>query len=366
MSREAEPGLLWNYYGVPEMWEMVKDEDGVPTHQQVGAWQKMAALCTDQADALQRALDQLMVRWPPNPGSASERFKSLLDLMIWSMRDSATAAAANVAPLIEIVMLLGQARGEMGELMKQYNAYQQAEDDGVVPTPPAGWRQTLDGQARAVMFLTDRQVGQAASQIKSPNLYPGMRRPNVDESGPPNNTNPPAVASVVPPPRFDPPSPTFRSSVVAPAGPFDNGLASDGLTELDGIRLAPAGPVMATDDSALRSPYVQTPNGVVLAPGGVIGGTVGPDGRSIVGGATGAPHVVGGHTGPAGPIPPPMVARPGVNTSTGRSLTSGGRRRRRSDPPDPWAPPPGVPSVLEPSREPDDFDPGPNVIGIDR
>src|SRR5689334_23426895 len=104
----------WSDYRLPQMWDMVKDEDPVPTYQQVDAWQRMAVLCTDQADVLQKALDQLMVRWPPNPRSASEAFKLYVDRMIRSMRDSAAAASANVAPLIEIVTALSQAKDDIG------------------------------------------------------------------------------------------------------------------------------------------------------------------------------------------------------------------------------------------------------------
>ena len=69
-SRDA-----WNKYGLEQIWLMVRDEDGNDSYAQVAAWYRMGRLCTDQADQLQKALDQLMIRWPPNPGSAAQSFK---------------------------------------------------------------------------------------------------------------------------------------------------------------------------------------------------------------------------------------------------------------------------------------------------
>jgi hypothetical protein len=360
MTREADPGLLWELFELPQMWDMVKDEDAVPTYQQVGAWQKMAALCTDEADVLQKALDQLMAGWPPNPGSAAEAFKGHVDLLIWSMRDSAAAAAANVAPLIEIVMALGQAKDEIGVLMQRYNTFQKQEDDGVVPTPPVGWRDALDHQARTVMALTDTKVGQAAAQIKSPEPYvfepDGRRRVGTEPPGGSidDGRHP---KSIVLAPGKDLPGPAERA--------FPEGESDVSDSVLDGAQL-PLGLVSHEPGINPGGSLVHTPAGVALAPGGVIAapfasGTArsGASGPASEGGRSGAGN------GPMMVSPP--IGHNARGSGAGRdAVTSGGRRRRRSDPEDPWAPPAGVPPVLEARADPDYFDPGPNVIGIDR
>jgi hypothetical protein len=359
----------WGDYRLPQIWDMVKDEDPVPTYQQVDAWQRMAALCTDQADVLQKALDQLMVRWPPNPGSAAEVFKGHVDTMIWSMRDSAAAASANVAPLIKIVTALSQAKDEIGALVQQHAAFQGVAEDGAGPTALEPWVDTLDAQARRIMALTDHKIGEAAADIRSPTLY--RFKPKIDEPQPPP-----------PPPPPPPPTPTRgvgpsdqRSTPIVPLPVFDpppramlheaESGADDVSPFLDGSRLFDIGDGPGNHGLGASTWFVSTPAGMALAPGGVIGGaSASSPGPNSEQGANGQPGRAPGQTG-ATMYPPPM-GRGVQGTSTTRNVVSGGRRRRRSDPDDPWTPPAGGPAVLEPSPEPDYFDPGPNVIGIDR
>jgi hypothetical protein len=356
----------WGDYRLPQMWDMVKDEDPVPTYQQVDAWQRMATLCTDQADVLQKALDQLMLRWPPNPRSASEAFKSYVDRMIRSMRDSAAVASANVAPLIEIVTALSQAKDEIGALVQKHQALQEAVQNGVDPAPPVQWEDTLDVEARRIMALTDHKIGEAAVQIKSPPLYKfaaqfdGPQPPPPPPPPPPNGGDQPGGqrgAPVVPLPVFDPPPPAMLRN--PDIGPADAPPLLDGSFDVGDGSIGNRGPSMS-------SSFVSTPTGVALAPGGVIGAPAGADGPGANGpqGVNGQPGRAAGQPGPT--MYPPPVGRGVQGTSAARNVVSGGRRRRRSDPDDPWTPPTGGPAVLEPSPEPDYFDPGPNVIGIDR
>jgi hypothetical protein len=354
----------WGDYRLPQIWDMVKDEDPVPTYQQVDAWQRMAALCTDQADVLQKALDQLMVRWPPNPDSAAQVFKGHVDALIWSMRDSAAAASANVAPLIKIVTALSQAKDEIGALVQQHAAFQGVAEDGSGPTALEPWVDTLDAHARRIMALTDHKIGEAAADIRSPTLYipPQIR----DESEPPPLPPPPPPkghpsnqhgAPVVPPPVFDPPPPAMRRDVrLDEMPPVLTG------SQIFGVSDGSAG----GNGAGVSPPFVSTPAGMALAPGGVIGA---PDGVNapVVGGPQVTSSQQGRVAGQVGPtMYPPPAGRGVQGTSAPRNVATGGRRRRRSDPDDPWTPPVGGPAVLEPSPEPDYFDPGPNVIGIDR
>jgi hypothetical protein len=345
------------------MWDMVKDEDPVPTYQQVGAWQKMTALCTDQADALQKALDQLMAKWPPNPGSAAEVFKKQVDFLIWSMRDSAAAATATWPAVIEIVLALSQAKDAIGVLVERHNAFEKAEDDGVVPNPPVGWRDALDAQARRIVTAADVQVGQAAAQIKSPVLYPGIY-PSIDTEPPhprPGVSGSSTSRRTVPVPSFDPPIPGLPEAPPTsdPAPVLDGDNFSSGRSGV---------PNGLIDEPLVIGSFASTPAGTVLAPGGVIGRSFPPS----VGGTTAA-RAGSTETGTAstargmpGMLAPPMIGRAQPNTGKGGGVASGGRRRRRSDPDDPWTPPAGGPHMLEAAAEPEYFDPGPNVIGIDR
>ena len=93
IMRLPDTRQAWDRYGLEQIWLMVRDEDGNDSYAQVAAWYRMGRLCTDQADQLQKALDQLMIKWPPNPGSAAESFKLAVEEFILSLRDSAAAAA---------------------------------------------------------------------------------------------------------------------------------------------------------------------------------------------------------------------------------------------------------------------------------
>ena len=79
IMRLPDTRQAWDRYGLEQIWLMVRDEDGNDSYAQVAAWYRMGRLCTDQADQLQKALDQLMVKWPPNPGSAAESFKHTVE-----------------------------------------------------------------------------------------------------------------------------------------------------------------------------------------------------------------------------------------------------------------------------------------------
>jgi hypothetical protein len=366
----------WDYYSLDHIWAMLRDEDGVDNYRQAAAWYRMANLCTDQADQLEKALAQLMARWPPNPGSAAQSFKIWVEEFILSLRDSAAAAQANEGPLITITRLLSQAKDQVGQLVQQHVESDRAERDwaaaasnafGVVPPSPVepGWREALEGKARDIMFATDAAIGEAASQFRAPTPFVqvSIGDPSVPvDPDPVLRQRPPLV-----------PSPKFVSASPPVAGTTthdDLGVDSDA----DGAILAGAPlPFPGQLDQGSVSPFVDTPVGRVLAPGGIIAATVGPvaignpadrDGTGP-GGSAGASDMRSASAVPGMMAPP--LGRPGPGSpERGGAVRSAGRRRRRSDPEDPWLPRAGGPSVLEPAPEPDWFDPGPNVIGIDR
>jgi hypothetical protein len=63
------------------------------------------------------------------------------------------------------------------------------------------------------------------------------------------------------------------------------------------------------------------------------------------------------------PMVPPMIA--GQSGSRGATAAATGRRGRRGLP-SVFETPEGPPAVIRPAEEPEDHDPGPGVIGIDR
>jgi hypothetical protein len=381
------PYEVWQLYGLDELWEMVRDEDGVASFTQVGAWHRMAELCSEQADQLQRALDQLMVHWPARPGSAAELFRVQTEGLIASMRNSAAAAAATEQPLADIAMALGRAKDQVGVLIAQKAVYDRQERTlaarGVYPgrgatallspsgqVPPEGWRQQLDEQARRIMAKTDATVGAAAALI-TPALRYALANPKSD-GGPPvgqgQSTNR-GLASA-------PPSAFFVASdipahQVAPSAELSAGLDDPVLS---GGSMQPGSPSRGQEAGGFSGgqalPIRPAMFANVLPPGGLIGAS-GPIVRPVAS----APSGIGQQSADQGiragseraPMITPAARGLGVQGQSGRTgVVPGGRRRRRSDPTDPWAVSQGVPAILEPEPEPLDHDPGPGVIGIDR
>jgi hypothetical protein len=374
LLRLPDTRQAWDRYDLEQIWHMVRDEDGSDSFAQVAAWYRMARLCTDQADQLSKAMDQLMAKWPPNPGSAAEAFKLTVEGLILSMRDSAAAAQANEAPLIKITSLLSDAKDAIGQLRERWAANAAAEPGWIVqamapilpvpPTPVApGWRDSLNKQARDIMHTTDVAIGQAATQFRSPVPFMPIGDPfaNWNSIDPTDSTV--SAPQIVPAPVFDLPAPAHA---IADPGSLESGsrLGQD-VTTLDGGLLPfPGQTVWPLASPNLAATFVDTPSGRVLAPGGVI--SAGGDALDNQNRTTGDGGAGGrGASGISGMMAPPIGrAAPGQSSRTG--TRSGGRRRRRSDPDDPWMASTGGPSVLEPTPEPDYFDPGPNVIGLDR
>jgi hypothetical protein len=363
----------WDVYGLDQIWEMLRDEDGIDSFRQVTAWYRMAHLCTDQADQLEKALGQLMVKWPPNPGSAAQAFKLQVEDLILSMRDSAAAAKANEGPLIRITSLISDAKDAILELKQQRTANTKAESEWIeqnqfrfAPILPSqfepGWQDAIDRRARDIMFATDQAIGKAAADFRAPTPFALMGDPSETTASVnlgDQNSRPPRL---VPTPVFDPPTPMLiENERIGPAAA--NGDSSD-LT-LDGDLLRTPGQEVLGGPNA--GSFVNTPAGRVLAPGGVIGsgGNSTVERTNVVaGGAAADPGH--GTTNIPGIMAPPIGRGMIGQGARGSATKSGGRKRRRSDPDDPWVAPEGGPSILESRPEPDFFDPGPNVIGIDR
>ncbi|MDT5028288.1 MAG: hypothetical protein QOE61_4714, partial [Micromonosporaceae bacterium] len=391
------------------------------TSAQVDAWRRMADLCREQADQLERAMKQLLQRWPAQPGSASAAFSGQVTALVASMRKTAEAAAANQEPLNNITYALTSARVEIGALVETRWRYTLTEQQltpqptpspGQIPVPaaPAGlqppppnWRTRLEQQARTIMAHTDTTVGTEATRIQTPPEYVS-RMTGFEIEEPPPGGDGDGSGSVgtkgTSRPTFDLIERTGQANVSVPPL-ISGGGGRDGGDEGVGPILSggaiPATPATGVLESlgriggvasggSISGSFVTTPLGAVLAPGGTIGPRAStpaaqtpshiPAGRTST---SQAPTGAGGGTAsrvgtqgtmPMAPMVPPMSGRPGAGTSglsaTGRPGRGGRQPPSQTDPDDPWAVAQGGPAVLEPLPEPTEHDPGPGVIGLDR
>ena len=63
----------WGIYGLADIWNMVS-QDKFDNFSHVRAWKKMQELCQGMADAMTRAADDILARWPPDKSPAAEAF----------------------------------------------------------------------------------------------------------------------------------------------------------------------------------------------------------------------------------------------------------------------------------------------------
>lgn len=392
--------LNWDQYRLAQIWEMVKNESTAVGERQAQAWTDTAELCEDQANQLERAAAQLAQTWVPTPGTAAEGFQQWLRRFTDSMRGSASAARTNSATISDITYQMAAAREKIARLMAQGNQYQQAEQTGTprytvpgrVPppaqprgpnTPPLGWRNTLDQQAREVMTHTETTVILQADRVQIPPKMADLGSERID--APPPIPAPTWPGQLVGGQMFAHGESLASAAITAPMLPNDPGhdpFGEDSLPVLDGFNPGSLpGPVPTdhwpTPGSIRTTPIetvtglVQTPAGPALAPGGMIGVRQPSDSPSSGQRSTTQPHVTGTNTASRSGVMPPMVPPPvGARSGAGQSPIGGRgggvRRGKHHDPTDPWAVPEGGPAVLQPPTEPIEHDPGPGVIGLDR
>src|SRR5690606_4341254 len=195
------PGTTnWNAYSLEQIWSMIRLESGETNWLQYDAWRRMAELCRDQADQLDKAVRQLIERWPPYPGSASEAFATWMAGLTASMRASADAAEKARTVINQITTTLAVTQGEIARIVGQYNRNAELEyalipkptpspgqtpepaaPAGAVPPPP-GWREALTQQAREAIAEADRAVGLYASTL--PEFSGELRWEGVEGSFP--------------------------------------------------------------------------------------------------------------------------------------------------------------------------------------
>lgn len=389
---------------------MIRLESGETSWRQYDAWRRMAELCRDQADQLDQAVRKLLERWPPYPGSASEAFGTWMAGLTASMRASADAAERARTVIDQIATTLGITQGEIARIVGQYRNYDAIEyaltpkptpSPGQTPPPPApagavppppGWRQALTQQARETIAAADRSVGTYASALAQ---FPTSleRKPLVDfDPGdlPRGSTGSFALPGMPTSPLHLPghgstqlpgigidggpaierpsPDPVLAGGTVVPSPTLPGTAAPPifGSTPANGAQLPNVIVPVSTLPGAGTSPggaRPSQPNGhPTRLPTNVAPTSTGP-GAPI--GRSPAAHPPG--MVPMAPMVPPGSARQGpVGVAPGGRAAPPGRRGRANDPDDPWAVRQGSPAVIEPATEPEDFDPGPGVIGLDR
>lgn len=408
----------WEQYGLADIWNMVKGDDFTQNFNHVKAWDKMQVLCQHQADSLRKAAAAIAERWPPQHSPAAAAFANRLESLARVFTNAAGAAGTNGWTLQDTSVGLFDTHLKLSNLRDTWGGYERLENERIrlarellgplghvdnnavlmmsnvdpikslinlqgAPQVPAGWRQGLDRQARDLMTASDRDLLEARTRVTAvPVVIPQSDiydwAPAPGGSGGGGFTGGGFTGAGFTSSHFDPPPGEPGRS------PFEDG---EPLPELDPVLdggTAPSGPlpIAPLPGSPLAGsgsiPWVATPMGPALAPGVVIGnhGTVG-GGRATSGmmpmNAAGTrPSSAAGKTGVSkgGFVAPPgglIGGRPQAGKAGGTTVTGGpGSRRRRRDEDSGWAVASGVPGVLMPDPEPDEHDPGPGVIGIDR
>src|SRR5678810_213071 len=91
----TSPNLTdWGMYGLADIWNMVS-QDKFDNFSHVRAWKKMQELCQGMADALTRAADDILARWPPDKSPAAAAFSERIQLLAATFREAADASGAN-------------------------------------------------------------------------------------------------------------------------------------------------------------------------------------------------------------------------------------------------------------------------------
>ena len=395
----------WSRYGLEQIAAMLRRHPREAGYAAETMWRAIETLCREQADRLQKALNDLAARWPTDQ-QASIAFQDWGATLVEAMQFTADTASRNRPVAANIAAEIDRARERIEVLMSERARYQELEQsrgsfvahlahagnellDGDLDL--SGWRAALDRDAREIMADLEQKIYNYARDLYADQPYeppvgPRRRFPEVVEDSAAGGTSGAGWggSSVVPsaggwsstwaPPGGFPVPGGGPDQAGTPAGSGPGDTVLDGV--LPGPGGGPAGPL--PDGPSPGGAFVDTPWGRVLAPGGVIGSPA----AGAVGGVGTAPGGPGAVSGPAAAglvpgtgaaarpasgsgvvplVPPLMPSRPG----SGATSTASGRRRRPGLP-SVFDTPDGPPGVIQPSPEPADHDPGPGVIGIDR
>jgi hypothetical protein len=356
----------WHQYDLAGIWRQVEPENDYFTRLQAGAWSRTFDLLDAHRARLETLFDGLAKVWPPIAGSASEAYLIQLRDLIGSVSYTSHDASGNALALNSIADELMSARTRVATIHRQ--------------TSPPYDRDRPNHDAATAMTECDKATYDYGTLLRAPEPYAppwfthsgskmdGRVGADITPSGSPTtyehgaDTTIPAssVAGVVSPGRSpaDPvltgaPSPASVSP--APAnGPSHAESIAMGSDPKGGTWLQPPasliGPYQTrtwTRTEDLRRPALPPEVGESQEHQGA------PAKRSAfeeeaTGSRQGNHHAV-----------VPAGAPGGSGSSRHRRRSSGAAYTE-------WEVARGVPPVLKPPPEPNDFDPGPSVWGIDR
>jgi len=354
----------------------------------VQMWNQVHELCRIEANKIEAALAKLQEAWPTTQEAAAA-FQTWAARWVTAMRATAENARIN-GPIIDaITHEIDAARDKVAALVDEALEYErmgetQAEiayyakhavhGDWAV----TGWREGLNRQARDIMANMELQVATYASGFameqpfmpdvrdgfepvepyqvpELPMAWPGVGGSSLPQFADAAGFSPDDVDSSV--------QASDESTVDGSSGVVND--AGSGDTILDGANTIAIDPMIGQPIGAWPGgvgpggSFVDTPAGRVLAPGGVLGPALG---NRATGGLAGAPAAV--RAGMMPMVPPIMGGQPPA--TPGNTRSAGKRRSRKRSVPSIFEVGQGGPDVILPAEEPDEFDPGPNVFGIDR
>jgi hypothetical protein len=380
------PGVCvaWWSFDLPTIWSMIEGEGSSAPWDHAIAWRTTCEALDAHTTNLKLLRDKLVERWPPERSQASAAFLDCLNGLIDSVPRASSASATNANALSDLTDILANAKARVQPLYEQW----QANVNSGEPDPKV--QASLKDQAALIMYQADEAVYQQGERFVVPPEYEAV--PTVIEPYTPflpptgsGSVSGGRASSTVPPVHVSP----LPDASTAPA-------PGAGAPILSGGGVAPPGPEVLPGLPASQPRVMETPAGTGLVPGLVIGlgmnnafdsygagrarltvpGMKGSAGglRNSSGGFTesGALGAANGESARRG-----AAALPGGSEGAGSPGGMGGMlggagaggQRRRLDGGEAyteWPVAGGGPAVLMPPREPDDHDPGPGVLGIDR
>ena len=402
MTDFASICVNWTLYDVPAIWAMVGPEREWVSREQTGAWLRTAEMLDSHSSNLQTLRERVAQHWSPEGSPASQALLQQLDSLISSTTTASEASRTNATALGLLVDALMEAKTEIEPL---HEAWASAVTNVQ--------RDKLNQQAQAIMSQTDSRVIEHASLLTVPPEYVLPTRDDPGSTVSPDSSGSTGAAirpADIPPLREPPPFPARAASGsggggvrpgaggVGPGSPV--GPADAPVWDSSPPVLAGGSPQSTPPSGFGGRPEILGPTQFVESPGGralSVGGVLGPPPAASAGGgprpATGAafgsePERLGIPSpveGVIGGKPNALGARAGQPAPTGASepmeggllgggMVAGGPRplgtRRRQYPADEeWETQVGVEPVITPPPPPDPktaFDPGPNVIGLNR
>lgn len=183
-------GAPTNYspYRVPQLWQMVEDEDGTLAGHQEQAWKRQEQLLNSQVARLRKLRDDLTAKWPPEKNQAAAVFIAHVDTMITAMESTSVAAGEIRSGLREIAASLREARLKLQPIAAKYSDSSEAWTafnnrmlpglpDWLVPDRPIPGLQTfeplivrahqgfLDTSAREILQDTDSKTLESRAKL---------------------------------------------------------------------------------------------------------------------------------------------------------------------------------------------------------